>query len=408
MLMKNQYFKYAILDGIGYSVMQGMGEYYFPAFYVFLFFSPMELGLIASLPIFVGSLAQIFSISLVNKVKSNKYAAAISVAIQTISYPMLVLAILYGKLSFIYILIFICINWIGLQLSGPPWISLIGMMTEDMHRGVFFGIRNLYQNIAYVIAFLIAGLILKYSQGHNMVKAAFAFIFTVAMFGRLFSLFYLLKYPDLRCKIQKQSMNIKKYLPYIKEKKLYYTMLLIILANVGLYLSFPFYAPYLLDQLHNNYLWYCIITLIPFITRALFSPLWGRLEDKYGDFSVLIVSSFMMAIMPIAWGLAGLSPYKIAFVIPALFSGIAWAGFFVSTLNVLVNATVEENRTTIIAYFNSIQSLFQLAASLLGGLLLKHYPNYIFLFILSGTIGLVPILLFRKKNRMRNLESTEK
>src|SRR5215510_14594127 len=52
---------FSVLDGLGYSVMVGAGETYFIPYAVFLGGSNLLLGLFVALPIFVGSLRQIFS-----------------------------------------------------------------------------------------------------------------------------------------------------------------------------------------------------------------------------------------------------------------------------------------------------------------------------------------------------------
>ncbi|HLC98962.1 MAG TPA: MFS transporter, partial [Candidatus Nanoarchaeia archaeon] len=53
--------KYSIMDGAFYSAMVGFGESFFSAFAIFLKASNLQIGLLGSLPIALGSVSQLYS-----------------------------------------------------------------------------------------------------------------------------------------------------------------------------------------------------------------------------------------------------------------------------------------------------------------------------------------------------------
>jgi len=97
---------------------------------------------------------------------------------------------------------------------------------------------------------------------------------------------------------------------------------------------------------------------------------WGRAADRIGNLKVMFVTGAMVPLIPLFWLV---STNLVYLVIVQVFSGLAWAGFNLCSVNYLYDATGAEDRTKYLAYFNCGNGLAAGAGALPGGL--SDYPH---------------------------------
>jgi MFS family permease len=123
----------------------------------------------------------------------------------------------------------------------------------------------------------------------------------------------------------------------------------------------------------------------------------------------MIVSAFLIAVIPIAWFLAGyfFFGHPILFFLIMLaesISGFAWAGFELTTFNYILETVSPGKRARCVAYFNIIFGVAVLVGGLSGSWLVGHLPKeyhgislLLVVFIISAVARFIVPLLFLSK-----------
>jgi len=137
--------------------------------------------------------------------------------------------------------------------------------------------------------------------------------------------------------------------------------------------SSPLLVVYLLRDLKFNYLTYMIVIFSGTFFSLLVMGLWGKIADRYGNYKVLCITSVTIPLVPILWVLH-VSPIYLVFV-PALVSGISWAGFDLASANFIYDNVSPQKRGLVISYFNMIVGIGVFFGAGLGALLVEYLPE---------------------------------
>jgi hypothetical protein len=115
--------KYSLYDGIFYSIMLGFGESFFQAFGIFLKAGNIELGLLSSMPIALGSLSQLLSNRFIILFKSRKKLVSKSALLHGLMYLPIALVFFLGNTSVYFLIFFSCCYGVFGMILGPAWNS---------------------------------------------------------------------------------------------------------------------------------------------------------------------------------------------------------------------------------------------------------------------------------------------
>ncbi|HZG86075.1 MFS transporter [Paenibacillus sp.] len=165
------------------------------------------------------------------------------------------------------------------------------------------------------------------------------------------------------------------------------------LISVGMSIIIPFLAIYVLElgvtDVKEAAIWSSFIFAINHVMLALFSPMWGRLSDKYGQKRILIVSGIGMCAAIVAMGLVG-SPWGLL----ALRGVFGTMGGFGPAASALV--AVETPKESLGKSLGSLQTsgiAGQLIGPLAGGILAStigmRSAFFITGFLMAVTVALV-------------------
>jgi len=123
---------------------------------------------------------------------------------------------------------------------------------------------------------------------------------------------------------------------------------------------------------------------------------WGRIIDEKGTKHVLYISGLLTPLIPIFW-LFSSNFYYLAVV--EMLSGLAWAGFNLSSSNFIFDAVKPENRVRCIAYYKVFESIALFVGAALGGFMINHLPLFLFsstiliVFLISGILRLAASII---------------
>ena len=249
--------RFSIFDGVAHAVMLGMGEHYILAYAILMSVNDLQLGVIATLPIFIASIMQLYSIKLMHKMNSRKKIVTLFASIQAITWLPIILLYTLGEGRIPSLILFVTLYWAFGLTTSPVWTSWMGDLIPEKHRGRFFGKRHVATAFAVFASFIIGGFILTYAKDTlNDAYIGFAVIFIIAMIARLISVFFLSKQyePEFRVKT-KDEFTLKDFFFHFKKrfKRGHFNTLVLYLSftHVALYFSAPFIVAFVLKSLNS-------------------------------------------------------------------------------------------------------------------------------------------------------------
>jgi MFS family permease len=133
----------------------------------------------------------------------------------------------------------------------------------------------------------------------------------------------------------------------------------------------PFFALYMLRDLHFSYLQFMATTAASVLMHFLTLSTWGRLSDYFGNRFVLAITGFLTAFVPALWLV---SDRQAVLILVQFYSGAVWAGFTLSAGNYLYDLVPAHKRVTYMAYHNVLANGGIFLGALLGGWLAIHLP----------------------------------
>jgi len=170
--------------------------------------------------------------------------------------------------------------------------------------------------------------------------------------------------------------------------------------NFSVYLSAPFFTPYMLEDLKFDYMTYTIVNAAAMIAKLLSVRVWGRASDQFGTKKILSLTGFLMPVIPILW----LFSHDVLYlVIIQIYSGFIWAGFEISAFNFIFDTTSPPKRATCVAYYNVLNGLSIFSGAMLGSFIVGHNSlfrsKYLLVFLLSCVLRYIASSVFIPKLR---------
>jgi len=395
---KQRSLKYSVVDGSFYAVMAGFGESFFSAYAVFLNASNGQLALLGSLPQMIGSYSQLLTRRFTKIFGSKQKFIVTSATLQALMHLLILCAYFFQKLSVPILIFAVSLYYLFAMIIGPAWNTWMGDLVEERVRGAYFGSRNFACGFASFFAFVTAGYLLQYYTDTVTQKfLGFVFLFVIATCARLVSAYFLsLKYEPKNVLAEKNPFPFTEFIRAVRTTNLGTFLMFLWVFNFGVYISGPFFTPYMLGELHIDYIAFTLVNAAAIIAKLLFMPVWGKASDRFGTRKLLLLSACLVVLNPFMW-LFGSS--LVYLIIIQLYSGFAWAGLELTTFNFLFDTTTPEKRSSVIAYHNVINGTMLFLGAIVGGWLVTagFIPNwsvYFDVFLASGILRLVACIFF--------------
>jgi MFS family permease len=379
-------------DGTLAAMMVGFGELYFAPLALFLGATPFQVGLLATLPIFLGSVFQLVGTRLAHRVGEKHWVVGSAVAQSVVCLLTAALAWTQWQ-GYPALLGLVCAYWILNIGLGPPWIAWIGRMVPESVRARYFARRTMPIQISMCLAIFAAGAVLQISKSLPPGAAlGFVVCFTVAGLARAGSAHFLSVQHDPGKGLVHPQPSVREAARGFGSHPYGRLILLIVCLTGSVNLSAPYFTPYWLEALGLNYAQYTILTAVSFVARVFAAPYWGAIARNFGNRRALQVAMTLVIPLSAMWNVSDNFTYM--FVVQVL-AGFAWAGFDLCHILNLYDCTDERNRSQVLALFSLMNGTMIVVGSLLGGLILKWTGDagYHYLFALSGLGRLAAVLL---------------
>ncbi len=402
--------KYSIMDGAFYSAMVGFGESFFSAFAIFLKASNLQIGLLGSLPIALGSVSQLYSNRLIKWFHSRKRFVYLMALLEGLMYIPVAFVFFLGELKVFHLIFFVSLYWIFGMIASAAWNSWMGDLVKENERGRYFGKRNKIAGLTAFVSFMLGGYILqRFTDGSEQQYIGFAIIFGLALLSRIMSFVYLTKkYEPEYVAVKEAEFTLLDFIRQARFRNYGLLVLYLCFMNFSIYIAGPFFAAYMLYDLKFSYMTFTIISAIAIIVKYLSMPVWGMASDRFGTRKVLTLSGFLMPIVPLLWFFSGNAWHLVPIQI---YSGFVWAGFEISSFNFMFDTTSHEKRATCIAYYNVLNGGSLLLGSVIGSLMVKYstlfWSKYLIVFLASFALRYVASFVFLPRlKEVRQVEST--
>ncbi len=406
--------RFSTLEGMAYGAVQGAGEHFTAAYAVALGASNYSIALLSAVPTLLASVALAGASRMVALLGSRKRVVILFAALSGVMWlPILGLGFLPSSIPRpLWLIALVGLYTVLNSMTSPTWSSIMAEVVPDKLRGSYFGHRSRWGTLANMTTFLLAGGLLFLFRDRGLL--GFALIFGAAFVFRMVSvtlLTTLLEMPHSKTAEKRPSLG--SFLRELPSTTLGRVILYLSVVNMVVNLAGPFFAPYMLKELHLNYLTYTALEMCSTLAGLLTVTHWGAAADRTGNRRMLTIAGVMIGFVPLLWLVSGQVVY-LGFA--QFYSGFAWAGFNLVSINLLYDATNPSNRTAYFAYYGTMTGIASFLGALVGGLVISHVPRLmgsaiLTMFLLSGVLRLLAAVAFlpyiHEVRRVRTIPATE-
>ena len=308
--------------------------------------------------------------------------------------PLIIIAILFYKGILINTLPFLLLLSFSLyiilaNIGSPAWFSWMGDIVDKEYRGRWFSKRNLIMGFVSVILAISAAFFLNYFKENNWTMFGFIILFLLALLARITCWRIFKKQYEPKIKLKKgYYFSFWDFLTKASKNNFGKFAIFKSLLSFACFISAPLLAVYLLRNLKFDYITYMVVILSSSVFSLVILKIWGKFADRYGNYRVLSITSILIPIIPLLWILSPLPIYLI--FIPALISGISWAGFNLATGNFIYDNVSKQKRGLAVSYYNMLNGIGIFFGAGLGALLIKFltvsFIEPLFLIFIIGSI----------------------
>ncbi|WP_339270129.1 MFS transporter [Paenibacillus sp. FSL K6-1330] len=282
--------------------------------------------------------------------------------------------------------------FIANTVSAMLWTSLISDMVPSKVRGRYFGIRNTILNALGALTLFVGGIILDRVPGGGGFLILFI-ISWIAIASNL-SLFFLYPDPPFEHSSERQfKAMIRKPLSdttFIKSTLFLAGWLFLQTLIV------PLYSYAMLDILHISYSVVSIMTVAQTVIMMIGFYVWGNLNARYRNRTLLYWTLPLIAGSCLTWGLLSVLPMIPVLLLSHMLLGAGVGGFNQLAFNFMIGDTPKSERPMFIAVYSAITGFTSFLGPVLGGFIFKRIadaPDWVARYGFQTTVGLLMVLI---------------
>lgn len=380
--------KLILAEGATYCLMSGLGESSFAAFVLALGYSEYWSGLVATLPMFLGSLVQNVSPYGILAIGSLRSWSVLSVLLQSCAFVPLVLGASIGQLPLVLLFMSVSIYWAGGLSTGAAWNTWMESVVPRSVRGRYFSRRAAACNLIQWTSMLAAG---AYLSNHHSPLQAFSVLFLLAGLSRITGAFVMSRQSEPEPLPEGyQVLSWRESWTTLRNSPQGDLLLYILAAQLGLQVAVPYLVPYLLGPLKLDYSYFMALMAAAVLARILALPLLEANTRRWSARELLTFSGRGLTFIPLLWMWSS-APLPYYFLIQ-IATGVLMACYDLALIFVYLEAIPAAQRASVLSRFRMLDTLAMLTGSLLGASLLKHWSpvltTYHSIFAISAVLRL--------------------
>ncbi|MBC7467554.1 MAG: MFS transporter [Bdellovibrio sp.] len=373
----------SLLEAFFTSLVIGLAETYFPAFSLMKGASPIQAGVLVSVPMIF---AIVFQWLLLKKFRHLNLSTWVPLAagIQLVSlFGLTVLAVIPTETPVLWLLVFYSAYWAGYYSAIPAWNRWISDLVSVENSQKYFASRTRFIQFGIVTGLVIGGVLLHLYKLDIAVEYLFACLFSVCALFKFITYKLFRKHTESLTSIHFEKSKAQSLLKKHKTFFMRYTV-----YNLAVYLSAPFVASYLLTKRHLSYEDFMWVMIGLFAGKIFLTLVLSKVKRNMPPFSLLYCGALISAPLPILWPLCINVPLMFSL---HFLSGLGLACFEMG-LSLSFFKTLEANeKIEMISIFYFFNVITQVLGTLLGAVVLKFLvsENYESLFLIAGAIRLI-------------------
>jgi MFS family permease len=385
--------RFSVWEGVAWALMVGLGETYFVADAVRLGATPLELALTVTLPLALGGFGPLLGLTVLRRRARRKPLVVSAILLQAAVLAGMTVLEIQHRFSASLLIAAVCVYQITGQTAGTGWSSWFGDLVPTERRGRYFARRNRAVYGATCAGILLGGTILGALEPSRAAAAVegsggrgFALMFALAVLFRIASaaLFSLTPEPSFRGLANRE--HVTRFLGSERGARALRLILVGVVFHFTVYLSSPYFAPYMLEALRFSYVQYMGASVFVILCKAAAAAWWGGAVDRHGPRRIFAVAMVLVAIVPLPW----LFARGLAVVLAAqALSGGSWSAYELSYFTLLLDSSTRRTRPPLFAAQSLLLGWSQLAAGVLAASMLERLGgDFRALFGLSAALRL--------------------
>lgn len=386
----------SIWEGSLWSIMWGLGESYIAPFALYLGASNLVMAFVGTGPVLITALTQLLAASILDRIGRRKPVILLGISIQTFAFlPLFLLPVFLPAGGILALIFCITLYFFCHGLTFPAWMSMMGDVVEPDERGRYFANRSRITMYSMVGALMLAGLIANSWKVVGHTAVGFGFLFGIAALVRFTSIFFMKQHYDAPMERQDTTHSFS-FIAFLRDPKhanyARFTFT-VALMNGTTNIAGPFFAVYMLRDLHWSYLMFtsCILTFM--LSQTLFVRWWGNIGDRHGNRAVLVATGCLLPVLPLFWILSTSFPFLL--LVHAI-SGATWCGFNLAASNFIYDSMPQADRARASGYYSVVNGTCSVIGGMLvGAFIAEHAPTNIDLGLIQISLqSSIPVVFF--------------
>jgi len=289
---------------------------------------------------------------------------------------------LHGKYALGAIVALLALQSFSDTLAGPASNSLLGDIVPVGIRGRFLGLQMIVTNVTAIAIVPLAGLFIEAIGG----LAGFQLAWLLAVLVGFTATWSYSRISEPPC-LEKRADSRGPWQDFLDgwrvlgQDRRFVTFCIVNLVwNFGVSIAGPFFSIHQVKDLGFGVETLALLATVTRPVNVLAFRLAGSLVDRKGPQRIMSFSMLVVPLMPVLWVFAR-TPLHVGLV--QSYGYLAWSGFHVALMPLLLSITPPEYRSRYIAIFNTINSLSAIIAPL-GGSWIYETWGFTAIGLLSG------------------------
>ena len=374
-------FKINIFNGIALAISVNLVNPYFAKFAERLGANAYQIASLNSLPAFFSLFALIPGAIFLDVLGNKQKNTALLMLFHKIFYLLIAFVPLVKTVSqpWLFIILIAIMNLPG-SIYTMGYQSSIADIFSPSERGQAMSLRNKFSDLFRLIITFSSGILLSIPKDSNNIIKMYQFFFIVSFVVGLVEVYTFNKFSEeplrllITFKKEKKgtkSINfsaikktLKESLQFITQNKNFKKfMFASILFHFGWQMGWPLFNIYTITKLGANEAWLSALSIAGGLASILTATRWAKFADRYGYTLSAFIATFGMSITPFLYVL---SESLVMLVLFNIIIGFSITGTVLVLFNLLLETTPTQNRTTIIAIYNTIIALSATITPIIG------------------------------------------
>lgn len=399
----------SMADAAFFGGMVGCGETYFSAFALAIGLGETASGMVASIPLLVGGTMQLLSPLAIKWLGSFQRWIVLGAVLQSAAFLPLAWAAWSGSLSLTMMLVIASVYWAAGLAIGPAWNTWIEHVVPAPRRTRFFARRSRLQQICTFASLMSAGLLLQWASRNDHILVGFATLFAIAGVLRLVSAAFLhrttssgttpdpfaapRKIPSVDSVVHNDPANdslqaidtappvngtatpmsgaappVLSTAPQAVSAAARQLLTYLVLMQVFVQISGPFFTPYMLKQLSFDYGTFVMLISVAFVSKVLSMSFWGRIAERSGATRTLWIGGVGLVPLSALW----IFSESVAWLFMVqLLSGFFWAAYELGFFLMFFETMPPAQRTRLLTYYNFANTVAICVGAMTGAVVMS-------------------------------------